>query len=211
MDIKCLELNCNCYIVSDEEEKCVVFDIGAQGAELYDFLVKLNKKVNAVIITHAHFDHIAGLDDFIKAAENDGQNIPVYVHRDDASCMRSAEKNLSAPLFGTPYTYTGTLCEVNDGDVVKAENFEFEAISCPGHTDGCCVFVLRKEKCIFSGDVLFEGSIGRTDFPGGDIGKMKESLKKLMTLDDNFVVYPGHGGSTTIGDEKNYNPYIAGL
>ena len=211
MEVKCFELNCNCYIVSDDDNNCVVFDIGASGRELYEYLVEHNLKVCAVFITHAHFDHIAGLSEFTERAEQDGNIIPVYVHKDDLVAMSNADKNLSSPIFRTPYRYTGARNEVGDGDVIKTAGFDFKVMSCPGHTDGCAVYILEKEKCIFAGDVLFEGSIGRTDFPGGDVGKMKESLTKLMTLPDSFVVYSGHGNSTTIGDERNYNPYIAGL
>lgn len=211
MNIKCLPLSSNCYIVSDSNGKTVVFDVCERGKEIYEYIKERGLCVVCVIITHAHFDHIYGLTEFVNAAENDGKDIPVYIHTADAPAMRSREKNLSSPLFGVPYEYTGILNEVSDGDEIKVGNMTFSVMSTPGHTVGSACYINNSEKVIFSGDVLFEGSIGRTDFPGGDMGKMKESLSKLMELDDSYRVYSGHGESTTIGDERNWNPYIASL
>ncbi len=211
MNIKCLPLSCNCYIVSDGDGKAVLFDPCERGEEIYAYIKEQNLNLSAVIITHAHFDHIYGLDGVVNSARDDGKDIPVYIHKDDAPAMRSREKNLSSPLFRTSYEYTGTLNELSDGDVVTAGDLKFRVMSTPGHTVGSACYINYDEKIIFAGDVLFEGSIGRTDFPGGDMGKMRESLSKLMEFDDAFRVCSGHGGSTTIGDERNFNPYIASL
>ena len=211
MNIKTLPLSSNCHIVSDENGKTVVFDVCERGEDIYNYIKQQNLSVEAVIITHGHFDHIYGLDDFVAAAKDDGKDIPVYVHSGDVLMMRSREKNLSAPLFRTPYEYTGTLNEVRDGDVIKVGSLSFRVLHTPGHTDGCACYISDEEKIIFSGDVLFEGSIGRTDFPGGNMNTMRQSLKKLMEFEDQYRVYPGHGGSTTIGDERNFNPFIAQL
>ena len=211
MTIKTLPLSSNCYIVSDESGKTVVFAVCERGEEIYNYIKELDLSVEAVIITHGHFDHIYGLADFMRCAEDDGKNIPVYIHSGDVLMMRSCEKNLSAPLFRIPYEYTGILNETSDGDVITVGSMNFRVLHTPGHTDGCACYVEESEKTIFSGDVLFEGSIGRTDFPGGSMGIMRESLKKLMEFDGSYRVYPGHGPSTTIGDERNFNPYIAQL
>ncbi|MBP3579989.1 MAG: MBL fold metallo-hydrolase [Clostridia bacterium] len=211
MDVRCFPMSCNCYIVSDEQGNTVVFDPCEKGAEIYSYLETQNLKLCAVIITHAHFDHIYGLTDLVNEAEKNGRSIPVYVHKDDAAAMASERANLSGPLFCRPYRYTGILNELHDGDKVSIGTMCFEVISCPGHTPGSACFAEHSEKTLFSGDVLFEGSIGRTDFDGGDIGQMRVSLQKLMSLEDSYRVYPGHGGSTTIGEERNFNPYIASL
>ena len=211
MNIKTLPLSSNCYIVSDDDGKTAVFDVCERGKEIYGYVKELGLDVVCVIITHGHFDHIYGLGDFVKSAEDDGKEIPVYVHSGDVPMMRSREKNLSAPLFRTPYEYTGILNEVSDGDVINVGKMNFRVLHTPGHTDGCACYIEDNEKTMFSGDVLFEGSIGRTDFPGGDMGTMKKSLIKLMEFEDCFRVYPGHGSSTTIGDERNFNPFVAQL
>ena len=208
MTIKTLPLSSNCYIVSDDNGKAVVFDVCERGEEIYNYIKELNLSVEAVIITHAHFDHIYGLSDFTALAVNDGNEIPVYIHWGDANAMRNREKNLSSPLFRTPYEYTGTLNEVKEDDVITVGKMNFRVLHTPGHTDGCACYVADQEKIIFCGDVLFEGSIGRTDFPGGNMVEMRNSLKKLMEFDDEYKVYPGHGSSTTIGNERNFNPFI---
>ncbi len=211
MNIRCFPLSCNCYIVSDKDGNTVIFDPCERGEEIYDYTVQQNLKVCAVVITHAHFDHIYGLDGLLAAAKKDGTEIPVYIHKDDAPSMRSREKNLSAPLFRTPYEYTGILDELSDGDAFDVGEMTFSVMSCPGHTPGSALYICHDEKTAFAGDVIFEGSIGRTDFPGGNVGRMRESLRKIMELDDSYKLYPGHGESTTVGDERNWNPYIAQL
>ncbi len=197
--------------MSDDKGNTVVFDPCERGEEIYAYLKEQSLNLSAVIITHAHFDHIYGLTDLINASKNDGKDVPVYIHSCDAPAMMSEQKNLSAPLFRTPYEYTGILNELSDGDVVTVGEMTFRVLHTPGHTEGSACYVNSEEKVIFAGDVLFEGSIGRTDFPGGDITKMRQSLSKLMELDDSYRVYSGHGESTTIGDERNWNPFIAGM
>ena len=211
MNIKTLPLSSNCYIVSDEDGKTVVFDPCERGEELYAYVKELNLELCAVIITHAHFDHIYGLSDFMKCVENDGNKIPVYIHSADAAAMSDSEKNLSKPLFGTPYTYTGTLRCVFDGDTVNVGKMSFLVISTPGHTEGSACYICHKDRTVFTGDVLFDGSIGRTDFPGGDINKMRASLKRILSIMGDYAVYPGHGGTTTLGQERNFNPFVAQL
>ena len=211
MNIRCFPLSCNCYIVSDKQGNTVVFDPCERGAEIYSYLETQNLKLCGVIITHAHFDHIYGLTSLIEEAEYCGVSVPVYIHTGDAPAMSDQNKNLSAPLFRKPYSYTGTLTKLTDGDTVRIGSLTFDVMSCPGHTPGCACYIEHSSKTIFAGDVLFEGSIGRTDFEGGNIEQMKQSLEKLMTLDDDYKVYSGHGGSTTIGNERNFNPYIANL
>ena len=195
--------------MSDSGGNAVLFDPCERGEEIYAYIKEQGLLLSAVIITHAHFDHIYGLDGIVNSAKTDGKDIPVYIHSADAPAMRSREKNLSLPLFRSPYEYTGILNKLSDGDRVTVGEMNFRVMSTPGHTAGSACYINDGEKTIFAGDVLFEGSIGRTDFPGGDMSKMRESLKKLMELDDSYRVYSGHGGSTTIGDERNWNPYIA--
>lgn len=211
MNIRCFPLSCNCYIVSDDDSNAVIFDPCEHGRELYSYLETQELKLCAVIITHAHFDHIYGLTDLIDEAEECGVSVPVYIHANDADAMASETKNLSAPLFHTPYKYTGILEKLMDGDVVNVGGLSFKVLSCPGHTPGSACYYEEKENTLFAGDVLFEGSIGRTDFPEGNMSQMRSSLEKLMTLPDDCKVYSGHGGSTTIGNERAFNPYIAQL
>lgn len=211
MNIRCFPLSCNCYVVSDDDGNAVIFDPCQHGSELYSYTETQNLKLCAVIITHAHFDHIYGLTDLIKEAEDNGVSVPVYIHTADAPAMSNEEKNLSSVLFRTPYKYTGILNEVHDGDTITAGSLVFDVMSCPGHTAGSACYILHRDKVVFSGDVLFEGSIGRTDFQGGSMADMKSSLKALMSLDDSYRVYSGHGSSTTIGDERRFNPYLQNL
>ena len=196
--------------MSDCDGNAVLFDPCERGEEIYAYIKEQGLNLSAVIITHAHFDHIYGLDGIVNSVRDDGKDIPVYIHSADAPAMRSREKNLSSPLFRTPYEYTGMLNELSGGDAVKVGKMTFRVMSTPGHTAGSACYINDEEKIIFAGDVLFEGSIGRTDFPGGDMGKMRESLKALMEFDDSYRVYSGHGGSTTIGEERNFNPFIGG-
>lgn len=206
MIVKRIENLCNCYIVSDDDGNAAVIDPCIRSNEISEMLKQNNLNLCCVILTHAHFDHICGLSQLLSESKYKG--IPVYIGAADAAAVSDENKNLSMPLFHEPYKYTGTLDILNDGDKVKVGKLVFEVLSCPGHTEGCTCFAEMNEHVIFSGDVLFEGSVGRTDFPGGSMEKMIDSLKKLLKFGNNMLVYPGHGESTTIGDEKKFNPYL---
>ncbi len=211
MTIKTLPFSANCYIVFDDNKKALLIDPAERGNMIYDYIKSLDLDLEAVFVTHAHFDHIAGLTDLISSANNDGKTPAVYIHKDDEATMRSDTKNLSRTLFYSPYKYTGILNIVLDEDKIVVGDMCFAVLHAPGHTVGCACLINKENKKLFSGDVLFDGSIGRCDFDGGNMTQMRESLKRLMELDDDYVVYPGHGGTTTIGNERNFNPYIAGL
>ncbi len=197
----------NCYIVSGEKADAVVIDPCDNGSKIYEFVRSQGKIVSKVFITHAHFDHIAGLTELYNMAKNDG-DVKVYVHQDDATGLFDERLNLSATMFGTPFAFDGDVIKVKVGDKIKVGNIEFEVLSTPGHTEGSCCYMNKTERVLFSGDTLFMDSCGRTDLPGGDTGKLIRSLKKLAELDGDYKVYSGHGPYTTLEQERINNPYM---
>ena len=183
-------LQTNCYIISGSEG-CLVIDPGDEP----DMILKAigNQKLLAILLTHGHFDHVGAVRDL--AAETDCR---VFLCEADLALPRSMT---SGPLFHTD-TYT-------DGDEITLNGLTFTVLHTPGHTPGsvCLCF----EHVMFSGDTLFAGSIGRTDFPGSDHAQMVQSLKRLTALDTNYTVCPGHGESTTLEQEKRYNPFMKSI
>ena len=185
----------NCSIIS-ENGKAWIVDPGHEGARIASLLEKKGLEPEAVLLTHAHFDHITGIAELQKLFPN----LPVYIHSEDTV------------MFGHPfnqmpgeYASIGVPANIRDVNELKI----CEVIHTPGHTPGGVCYFFAEDKLLLSGDTLFSGSIGRTDFPGGSMSKMMESLKKLMTLPDDTLVIPGHGSHTTIGREKASNPYLA--
>ena len=181
----------NCYILWNEEsDRCVVIDPGYEPERVLAEAARLGKNIEAVLLTHGHFDHVGGVRTL--AAETDCR---VYLH----------EKDLSMPpqMTAGPLYYTDLYRE---GDVLDLAGLKIRVIHTPGHTEGSvCLLV---EDAMFSGDTLFEGSCGRTDLPGGDWATILQSLKRLAGMEKNYAVYPGHGPSTTLDDEKKWNPYM---
>jgi glyoxylase-like metal-dependent hydrolase (beta-lactamase superfamily II) len=170
-------------------------DPGHEGARIAAILEKKGLEPEAVLLTHAHFDHITGIAELQKLFPN----LPVYIHSEDTV------------MFGHPfnqmpgeYASIGVPANIHDVNELKI----CEVIHTPGHTPGGVCYFFAEDKLLLSGDTLFAGSIGRTDFPGGSMSKMMESLKKLMILPDDTLVIPGHGSHTTIGREKTSNPYL---
>ena len=193
----------NCYFVYRENVKdAIVFDPGDSGAALYDKLKDNGINVKAIFLTHGHFDHVYGVKEL---KEKSGAK--VYACKDELELLRDPELNVSAMM--------GRLVTVEpdelfaDGDTYDLCDMTFQVIATPGHTAGGACFYFKEAGILIAGDTLFEGSVGRTDFPTGSMKTLVDSInKKLMELPDNTRVYPGHGGTTSIGDERQNNPFI---
>jgi hydroxyacylglutathione hydrolase len=197
----------NCYVLrnSDTARDCLIIDTGLDAGPLLDFL-ELNKlNPAALILTHGHADHIAGVEPLRKKFPT----IAVYIHKLDAGMLTSAIKNLSV-LSGTFLTAKKADNLVEEGDVIDIIQIKLRVIHTPGHTPGGICLYSEKDGIIFVGDTLFAGSIGRTDFPNGDMQQLIEGIKhKLLTLPEDTIAYPGHGPETTIGREKTDNPFLS--
>lgn len=190
----------NCYIIGDNGES-IIIDAGVDAAELAGVISESGLKIKYILLTHAHIDHICCIDDIRK-----GTGAEVLVHEADARGLTDARYNASA-LFGLSRTFSEADRTLKDGDIIETGGLKFEIIHTPGHTPGG--ISIKTGNMIFTGDTLFRMSIGRTDLGNGDYDDIMDSLKnKLMTLPDDVVVYPGHGTYTTIGYEKENNPFI---
>jgi glyoxylase-like metal-dependent hydrolase (beta-lactamase superfamily II) len=195
-------LQSNCFIVGDEESgEAVIIDPGGDGDMILNTISRKPWKVTAILNTHAHFDHIAGNAVVIK-----GTGAPLMAPRGDASFMEQA--HMSARMYGLEVDSSPEPDRLlDDGDSIDLGDEKIKVISTPGHTPGGATFVTSIG--IFPGDSIFAGSIGRTDLPGGDHDTLISSIKaRILSLDDDTPVYPGHGPATTVGRERAHNPFL---
>ena len=200
MDIKTVvvgDLGVNCYILS-QDDKAILIDPGADYQKIKN---ELNgKNVEAVLLTHGHFDHTGAVKQFQK----DGAK--VYISKEDAKMLLDGYTSLAQP-FGYPFTPIKADITFEDNDILDLINIKIQVILTPGHTTGSACFLI--DNVLFSGDTLFKRSIGRTDFPGGDFETISHSIRnKLYVLKEETVVYSGHGEQTTIKEEKNLNMFV---
>lgn len=198
-------MGANCYLVYDPAtQKGVIIDPGYPDERIVAKITEEGLNITYILLTHGHFDHIGGL-----AQMREATGAPVAIHREDAAMVSSAAANLSGN-FGGGFSFDAAEILLGDGDTIEVTpSLGFSVIATPGHTPGGVCFI--SGETMFSGDTLFAGSIGRTDFPGGDFDEMVGSLTRLMTYPDEMTVYPGHGPATTIGRERVANPYIRQL
>ena len=200
-------LQCNCSILGDEASReAIVIDPGDNIDQILEILARLNLKVKAIVITHAHIDHIGGAAK-LKAATG----APVYMNDNDAPLYDALETQAGWLGIPTPGR-TEIDSPLRDGDLLRLGATELLALHTPGHTQGSVSLWIPSENKLLAGDTLFRDSIGRTDLPGGDGRMILQSIQgKLMTLPDDAIVIPGHGQSTTIGREKKFNPFLRNL
>ena len=196
----------NTYVLwRPERHDAVVVDPGLEPELILDFLDERKLTAAAILNTHGHADHIGGNE----AMKSRYPDAPLVIGINDAPLLTDANLNLSAP-FGMPVISPPADRTLVEGDVVEHAGFTFEVFDIPGHSPGHVVFLLRgSPSVVLGGDVLFRGSIGRTDFPGGSFEQLASGIRtKLYTLADDTVVYPGHGPVTTTGHEKRTNPFV---
>lgn len=206
MEIKTLPLGpigTNCYIVSKNDE-CLIFDPGAEPEKIEEYLTEQKLTPKAIMLTHAHFDHIGAVDTIRKR-----YNIDVYLHKEEHDWLEKAELNRSILFFGEAAAVrTAKPDHLIDIGKHTIGSFIFEVVHTPGHSPGSVSYIFHDNQFVISGDTLFNQGIGRTDLPEGDFKTLMMSIfKELYTLPEDFTVYPGHGPLTTIGAEKFQNPF----
>jgi hydroxyacylglutathione hydrolase len=208
----------NCYLVAPAPgEECVIIDPGQDAEPGIETLLDRHRlKPIAVLLTHGHIDHMWSVAPVCGA-----KGIPAYIHPDDRDLLTDPAKGVSLLakqefLGGMTFSEPDDVRELGDGEVIALAGLEFVVSHVPGHTEGSVTFgaepaVEGSDGTLFTGDLLFAGSIGRTDLPGGDHAAMLRSLAKTLTLPDATLVLPGHGPQTTIGAERTTNPFLTGL
>lgn len=195
----------NCYIVADEETKeAIVIDPGAEPDKILKRIQNHELTVKKIILTHGHGDHIGAA-----MAIKESTGSPIAIHHNDAHMLEEPSKNLTVTMgksisFSADETF-------GHKDEIKVGKVTCKILHTPGHTEGGVCVYFKKDRVLISGDTLFYGSVGRSDLAGGNHKTLIKSIQtELMSLDDETVVYPGHGSSTSIGFERRKNPFIQG-
>lgn len=212
MNIKIFEFNpiaVNTYVLYDETGECVIIDAACffphEQQELLKFINEKKLVVKHLLNTHLHFDHVFGVN-FIEAQFD----VKMKAHKADKFLLANMEQQMA--MFGFPANgdYIPTLTNyIDENDIIEFGNQKLTIMHVPGHSPGSLVFYNKQEGVVVSGDVLFNGSIGRTDLPQGDHNSLIDGIKrKILTLPDNTVVYPGHGPATSVEGEKRINPFL---
>ena len=201
------DIRVNTYLLYDETKECIIIDAGcytdSEKKELSEFINREGLKLIRQYATHCHIDHIIG-NNFI----HDIFNVDLEIHQEAEIFLKHADSY--AEMLGfkiekiiNPVKY------LNEGDIIRFGNSQLEVLYTPGHAGGSICFYNKEQKFIITGDVLFQGSIGRTDLPTGNFQMLVNNIKtKLLTLDEDTIVYPGHGPTTRIGFEKKNNPFL---
>ena len=202
---KCIvgSVSTNCYLLKNKETgEMLIIDPGDNAGKIEQKILEMQGKPIAILLTHGHFDQILAAEEIRKK-----YNVPIYADQKEEKTLQDARINLTA-YQGNGYTLKADVY-LTDLQVEELAGFSVQMIETPGHTVGSCCYYLKDEDVLFSGDTVFCGSVGRTDFPGSSSAAIVNSLHRLLdALPDETEVYPGHDVSTTIGYEKRYNPFV---
>ena len=189
----------NCYIVSNDENHCMIIDPGAQGKKVAKYLEENELVLDAILLTHGHFDHIGAVDYLY-----DKYHCPIYIHHEDIEMLTNSRLNLS--YLEKPFSLSAPVTPASEH--MEISGFKICWFHLPGHCPGASMIYLEDENVIFSGDVLFNGSIGRFDFPNSSKYDTLTSIEKIKTFNFDATLYPGHGPSSTLKRELLSNPYL---
>jgi glyoxylase-like metal-dependent hydrolase (beta-lactamase superfamily II) len=194
----------NCYLVVDEHaRRCILIDPGDEGERIVQLVRRSGAELEAIWLTHAHVDHVGGI-----AAVRRVFDVPIHLHPADEPLYRNAGRQ--AAMYGLPFDEPPLFdSQLAEGDPMRVGDLEFTVMHTPGHAPGHVVF--HGHGVALGGDLLFAGSIGRTDLPLSNPAQMSDSLERICTLPDATVVYPGHGPETTIEIERRTNPFLTGM
>ena len=193
----------NCYLLANEEtHEAIIVDPADQAGSIAAKIQKEELKPVAVFLTHGHFDHILACEELKRM-----YHIPVYAYEKEKEVLSDPNMNLTGNFGMTGISMQADVW-LTDRQLLTIAGLSCKVIATPGHTPGSCCYYFEDEKTLISGDTLFCGSVGRTDFPGGSASLLLESGKKLLTLPEDVKVLPGHEQATTIGHEKKYNYYL---
>ena len=197
----------NCYVVRrDGADRGLIVDPGEEAERILGLVDELGIGIDAILLTHTHFDHIGAVAPVAKAT-----GAPVYCPEIEVPVLADIMSYVPWPGFG-PYESYDADETVGGGERLELAGMEIDVVFTPGHSPGHVTYAIRDERALFSGDVLFEGSVGRVDLPGGDWPTLLESIRGLVeNYPEETVVYPGHMGVTTLGAERASNPFLAEL
>lgn len=195
------DLFANTYVLVDGNN-CLVIDPSKQYNGIINYILKNNLTLKGILLTHGHYDHLRGVDLLANQF-----NVPIYIGFDEVDLVKDPYKNCSF-MLGNPYSLEKELVTVSDQEVLKILSEDIICISIPFHTQGSIVYYLPKSQILFTGDFLFKGSVGRSDLPTGTPRTFNSSIAKLFALPEESKIYPGHGPSSTLKEEKMTNPYL---
>lgn len=197
-------LQTNCYLYAKENGDCVIFDPGEEVQKLIGIIREKGWKPAAILLTHAHFDHIGAVNPI-----REHYDIPVYIHQKEEDWLENPALNGSQYFQMGPITANAADELITNEGMLEVAGFTFEVLHTPGHSPGSVSYYDKEEKLVFSGDALFRGSIGRTDLPGGSHAQLLDSIQqKLMKLPLDTLCLSGHGPETIIEDEMTHNPFL---